>query len=84
MTDNEIKLIELDKTVRENEIVRQTNENRRIQDNTAIKSAESEREDRFESSMAKWQSDVDSLIATGSTYEERISALEAIVRHATL
>lgn len=30
MTDNEIKLIELDKTVRENEIVRQINEKRRI------------------------------------------------------
>lgn len=29
MTDNELKLIELDKTVRENEIVRQINENRR-------------------------------------------------------
>lgn len=84
MTDNEIKLIELDKTVRENEIVRQTNENRRIQDETAIKSAEAEREDRFESSMARWQSDVDSLIASGSTYEARISALEAIVLHATL
>lgn len=30
MTDNEIKLMELDKTVRENEIVRQINEKRRI------------------------------------------------------
>lgn len=31
MTDNELKLMELDKTVRENEIVRQINEKRRIE-----------------------------------------------------
>ena len=91
MTDNEIKLMELDKTVRENEIVRQINENRRIQNEISRESAETERDksdasraDRFESSMAEWRSDVDSLLATGSTYEARISALEAIVRHANL
>lgn len=84
MTDNEIKIIELDKTVRENEIVRQTNENRRIKNESARESAEAERGDRFESSMARWQSDIDSLLAIGRTYEARISALEAIVRHTTL
>lgn len=91
MTDNEIKLMELDKTVRENEIVRQINENRRIQNEISRESAETgrneseaSRADRFESSMAEWRSDVDSLLATGSTYEARISALEAIVRYANL
>ena len=112
MTDNEIKLMELDKTVRENEIVRQINEKRRIQNEISRESAESERTqaeasresaessrlaaeaarvqaessrtDRFESNMAGWQGGVDSLLATGSTYEARISALEAIVQHANL
>ena len=40
--------------------------------------AEASRADLFESSMAGWQSGVDSLLATGGTYEARISALEAI------
>ena len=84
MTDNEIKLIELDKTVRENEIVRQINEKRRIQNETAMESAEIEREDRFDSSMEKWQRCIDSLLETYSAYEARISALEAIVRHANI
>ena len=50
----------------------------RVQAEVARVQAETSRSDSFESSMATWQSGVDSLLATGGTYEARISALEAI------
>ena len=68
----------------ESEASRESAENSRLAAEAARVQAESARTDRFESNMAGWQGGVDSLLATGGTYEARISALEAIVLHANL
>lgn len=81
---NEIARESVDAERDESETSRASAENSRSSAEDARVQAEAARADRFESSMATWQSGVDSLLATGSTYEARISALEDIVLHANL
>lgn len=81
---NEIARIASEAERDESEAYRESSESSRSAAEAARVQAEASRADRFESSMAGWQGDVDSLLSTGSTYEARISALEAIVRHANL
>lgn len=81
---NEIARMASEAEKDESEASRVSAESSRSAAEVARVQAEAARADRFESSMAGWQSGVDSLLATGGTYEARISALEDIVLHANL